>query len=44
MVFRDTLVVDSLEKATEIGYGMHKRVITLNGELVETSGIMSGGG
>lgn len=35
MVFRDTLVVDTIDKASEIGYGMNKRVITIDGVLVE---------
>ena len=44
MVFRDTLVVDTIELANKIGYGQKMRVITLDGILVETSGLISGGG
>ena len=36
---RDTLVAQDLEQATRIGYGrVRYRVVTLNGELIETSG------
>jgi len=42
---RDTLVANNLEQASRIAYGRIKhRVVTLNGELIETSGTMSGGG
>ncbi|RWS24664.1 structural maintenance of chromosomes protein 4-like protein [Leptotrombidium deliense] len=43
---RDTLVCENLTQATRIGLGGRKRwrVVTLRGELVETSGAMSGGG
>ncbi|KAJ1525072.1 hypothetical protein ONE63_009916 [Megalurothrips usitatus] len=42
---RDTLVAENLEQATRIGYGrVRHRVVTLNGEVIETSGTMSGGG
>ena len=43
--FRDTLVATDLDQANRIAYGKTRyRVITLNGELIETSGAMSGGG
>ncbi|KAJ3660188.1 hypothetical protein Zmor_004654 [Zophobas morio] len=42
---RDTLVADDLEQATRIAYGARRyRVVTLKGDLIETSGTMSGGG
>lgn len=42
---RDTLVVSNLEYATRIAYGPKRwRVVTLGGGLIETSGVMSGGG
>jgi structural maintenance of chromosome 4 len=42
---RDTLVTTDLKAAKEVGYGNTRhRVVTLNGELIETSGTMSGGG
>ncbi|XP_037088683.1 LOW QUALITY PROTEIN: structural maintenance of chromosomes protein 4-like [Pollicipes pollicipes] len=42
---RDTLVADDLTQATRIGYGRQRhRVVTLRGDLIETSGTMSGGG
>ncbi|CAG9833958.1 unnamed protein product [Diabrotica balteata] len=42
---RDTLVAGDLEQATRIAYGAQRfRVVTLNGELIETTGTMSGGG
>ena len=42
---RDTLVCDDLDIATKIAYGQFRhRVITLDGNLIETTGIMSGGG
>lgn len=42
---RDTLVADDLDQAQRIGYGTTRyRVVTLNGEVIETSGSMSGGG
>ncbi|CAD6227554.1 GSCOCG00001237001-RA-CDS [Cotesia congregata] len=41
----DTLVANDLEQASRIGYGAKRyRVVTLKGELIETSGTMSGGG
>jgi structural maintenance of chromosome 4 len=43
---RDTLVCEGIDVATKIGYGPQKRfrVVTINGELIEMSGTMSGGG
>ncbi|ENN71991.1 hypothetical protein YQE_11282, partial [Dendroctonus ponderosae] len=42
---RDTLVAKDLEQASRIAYGARRyRVVTLNGDLIETSGTMSGGG
>ena len=44
---RDTLVVDSLESASEIAFVSNSpkwRVVTLSGELIDISGSMSGGG
>ncbi|VDO39723.1 unnamed protein product, partial [Onchocerca flexuosa] len=43
---RDTLIVDDITTATRIGMGGMKRyrVVTLKGEVVETSGSMTGGG
>eukprot|EP00092_Neocalanus_flemingeri_P022265 GFUD01024145.1.p1 GENE.GFUD01024145.1~~GFUD01024145.1.p1 ORF type:complete len:1283 (-),score=468.97 GFUD01024145.1:142-3990(-) len=42
---RDTLVADDVDQATKVAYGNKKyRVVTLTGELIETSGTMSGGG
>ena len=36
---RDTLVADDLEQATRIAYGARRyRVVTLKGDLIETSG------
>lgn len=41
----DTLVANDLNQATRIAYGAKRwRVVTLKGELIETSGTMSGGG
>ncbi|KAK0179460.1 hypothetical protein PV327_005211 [Microctonus hyperodae] len=41
----DTLVANNLNQATRIAYGTKRhRVVTLKGELIETSGTMSGGG
>ena len=38
---RDTLVADDLEQATRIAYGRTRhRVVTLAGQLIETSGIL----
>jgi len=37
---RDTLVADNLEQATRIAYGRTRyRVVTVAGQLIETSGI-----
>lgn len=42
---RDTLVADSMEQAQRIAFGAKRhRVVTLGGEVIETSGAMSGGG
>ncbi|XP_066152945.1 structural maintenance of chromosomes protein 4 isoform X2 [Euwallacea fornicatus] len=42
---RDTLVAEDLEQASRIAYGTRRyRVVTLKGDLIETSGTMSGGG
>lgn len=42
---RDTLVANNLDQASRIAYSPQRpRVVTLNGELFEPSGTMSGGG
>ena len=42
---RETLVANDLEQGTRIAYGQHRqRVVTLQGQIIETSGTMSGGG
>ncbi|XP_069672465.1 structural maintenance of chromosomes protein 4 [Periplaneta americana] len=42
---RDTLVANELEQATRIAYGRQRyRVVTLDGQLIELSGTMTGGG
>ncbi|XP_018323917.1 structural maintenance of chromosomes protein 4 [Agrilus planipennis] len=42
---RDTLVTKDLEQATRIAYGAQRfRVVTVQGDVIETSGTMSGGG
>lgn len=42
---RDTLVAKDIDQATRIGYGSKRyRVVTLQGDLIEISGTMSGGG
>ncbi|ELU02991.1 hypothetical protein CAPTEDRAFT_224718 [Capitella teleta] len=42
---RDTLVSKDLSQATKIAYGKTRyRVVTLNGQLIDQSGTMSGGG
>lgn len=44
---QDTLVANNMEQATRIAYnssGKKWRVVTLAGELIDTSGTMSGGG
>lgn len=45
-VLRDTLVARDLEQATRIAYAGSKRhrVVTLDGNLIDTSGTMAGGG
>lgn len=41
----NTLVADNLEQANRIAYGAKRwRVVTLTGQLIDTSGTMSGGG
>lgn len=42
----NTLVANDLEQANRIAFGAHKRwrVVTLTGQLIDTSGTMSGGG
>ena len=43
--YRDSLVAENLQQANRIAYGVQRyQVITLNGELIQTSGAMSGGG
>ncbi len=42
---RDTLVAKDMDQARRISFGAKRyRVVTLDGELIETSGAMSGGG
>jgi structural maintenance of chromosome 4 len=43
---QNTLVCDTIEIATHTAYNLDKRyrVVTKNGELIELSGTMSGGG
>ncbi|CAD6999361.1 unnamed protein product [Ceratitis capitata] len=42
---RNTLVANDLEQGSRIAYGARRyRVVTLNGDVIETSGTMSGGG
>lgn len=42
---RDTLVANDLEQATRVSYGQKRwRVVSLKGDVIETSGTMSGGG
>ena len=42
---QNTLVADNLDQGTRIAYGARKwRVVTLAGEVIETSGTMCGGG
>lgn len=44
-VLRDTLVANNLQQASRIAYGKPRyRVVTLEGQLFEKSGTMSGGG
>lgn len=41
----DTLVANNMQQAREIAYGAQRyRVVTLTGEVIETSGTMAGGG
>lgn len=42
---RDTLVADDVDQASRLAYGQtRRRVVTLQGQLIELSGTMSGGG
>ncbi|XP_053663225.1 structural maintenance of chromosomes protein 4 [Anopheles marshallii] len=42
---RDTLVAENLDQGQRIAYGRQRfRVVTLGGDVIETSGTMSGGG
>ena len=41
-VFSDTLIVDTMQTAIEIGIGRH-RMVTLDGDLLDRSGSMAGG-
>ena len=45
LAVRDTLVAETLEQASRLAYGTTKRfrVVTLEGQLIEASGTMSGG-
>ncbi|KAL4872364.1 hypothetical protein BDV12DRAFT_142631 [Aspergillus spectabilis] len=44
-VMQNTLVAKDLEQANRIAYGARRwRVVTLDGQLIDTSGAMSGGG
>ena len=45
-VLRDTLIADSVEDASYIAFktGIRRRVVSLDGKLIELSGVMSGGG
>jgi structural maintenance of chromosome 4 len=44
-VMHDTLVASDLKQASRIAYGKRRfRVVTLDGQLIDTSGTMSGGG
>ncbi|KAL5343404.1 RecF/RecN/SMC [Aspergillus crustosus] len=44
-VMQNTLVAKDLEQANRIAYGTRRwRVVTLDGQLIDTSGTMSGGG
>ena len=45
--FRNTVVAEDLDQATRIAYGNDKkwrRVVTIDGQLIESTGTMSGGG
>ncbi|XP_060098400.1 structural maintenance of chromosomes protein 4 isoform X1 [Heteronotia binoei] len=43
---RDTLVADNMDQATRVAFQEHKRwrVVTLQGQIIEQSGTMTGGG
>ena len=42
---RDTLVANDIKIAMKVAYGeVRRRVVTLNGEVIEVTGTMSGGG
>lgn len=41
-VFENTIVVDNIDTARKIGIGNY-RMVTLSGDLIETSGVMQGG-
>jgi structural maintenance of chromosome 4 len=43
---KDTLVASDIKEATNIAFNTGKphRVVTLKGEMIEMSGVMSGGG
>lgn len=44
-VLQDTLVAESMEQANRVAYGAKRwRVVTLEGQLIDKSGTMSGGG
>ena len=44
-VLQNTLVADDLEQANRIAYGARRwRVVTLDGQMIDVSGTMSGGG
>ncbi|OHS92882.1 Structural maintenance of chromosomes protein 4 [Tritrichomonas foetus] len=44
-VFRDTLIAPNIEVAKRVGYGKERRrVVTMDGTIVDRSGVMSGGG
>jgi structural maintenance of chromosome 4 len=45
-VLRDTLVADTVEDASYIAFrtGVRRRVVSMDGKLIEMSGVMSGGG
>ena len=45
MALKDTIVCENLDIANRIAYGQPRyRCVTLGGELIEKSGVMSGGG
>ena len=44
-VLRDTLFAEDMRQAQRIAFGARRfRVVTAGGEMIETSGVMSGGG